>query len=125
MLQDQQPKRHFRRCLRSSTRPAIRMALSLRVVHTFDQRRVFQKLIYFFHPWFPQIFDVPCQSAVPQTWLPMSKLDHAASLFSSDAAPTRKATLQHRATNRKFTKTQQNALNLRRKVAKLNVQPFD
>jgi len=43
MLQDQQPERHFCRCLRSSTRPAIRMTLSLRIVYTF---RVFQKLIY-------------------------------------------------------------------------------
>ena len=118
MLQDQQSKRHFRRCLRPSTRTAIRMALSLRIVHTFDQRCVLEKMIYFFHPWFPQIFDVLCQSAVPQTWLPMSKLDHAASLISSDAAPTRKATLQHQTTNRKFTKTQQNSLYLRRKVAR-------
>src|SRR5438128_11526521 len=118
MLQDQQPKRHFRRCLRSSTRTAIRMALSLRIVHAFDQRCVFQKLIYFFHPWFPQIFDVLGQSAVPQTWLPMPKLDHAASLISSDAASTRKATLQHLTTKQKFTKMHHDALYLRRKVAR-------
>jgi hypothetical protein len=60
------------------TSPLLQPAASL-----LDQRRVFQKLIYFFHPWFPQIFDVLCQSAVPQTWLPMPKLDHAVSLISS------------------------------------------
>jgi hypothetical protein len=26
--------------------------------NTFHQRCVFQQLVYFFHPWFPQIFDV-------------------------------------------------------------------
>jgi hypothetical protein len=74
-------------------------------------------LIYFFHPWFPQVFDVLCQSAVPQTWLPMSKLDHAASLFPSDAASTRKATLQHHAITRQFKNVHHVALYLRRKVA--------
>jgi hypothetical protein len=34
------------------------MALSLRVVHTLDERGVFQQLVYFFHRWFPEIFDV-------------------------------------------------------------------
>src|SRR6266403_294829 len=118
VLQDQQSERHFRRCLVSSTCTAIRMALSLRIVHTLDQCCVFQKLIYFFHPWFPQIFDVLGQSAVPQTWLPMPKLDHAASLISSDAAATRKATLQHLRFNRKSINTRYNALFLRRKVAR-------
>jgi len=122
MLQDQQPQRHFRRCLRSSTRTAIRMALPLCIVHTFDQRCVFQQLIYFFHPWFPQILDFLCQSAVPQTWLSMSKLDHAASLISSDAASTRKATLRHHPITRKFTITHYDALYLRRKVARPTVK---
>src|SRR5437660_11106567 len=94
------------------------MALSLRIVHTLDQCCVFQKLIYFFHPWFPQIFDVLGQSAVPQTWLPMSKLDHAASLISSDAASPRKATLLQCTTNRKSINTGYDALFLRRKVIK-------
>jgi hypothetical protein len=49
----------------------------------------------------------------------MSKLDHAASLFSSDPASTRKATLQHRTTNRNSINTRYGALYLRRKVAKL------
>src|SRR5207245_11229486 len=109
---------HFLLFLVSSTCTAVRMALSLRIVHTLDECCVFQKLIYFFHPWFPQIFDVLGQSAVPQTWLPMPKLDHAASLISSDAASTRKATLQHQTTNRKFTNSHQDALYLRRKVAR-------
>src|SRR5216684_3034189 len=47
----------------------------------------------------------------------MSKLDHAASLISSDAASTRKATLQHRTTNRKSINTCYDASYLRRKVA--------
>ena len=47
----------------------------------------------------------------------MSKLDHAASLISSDAASTRKATLQHRTINRKSINTGYNVLFLRRKVA--------
>src|SRR6266481_9712601 len=49
----------------------------------------------------------------------MSKLDHAASLISSDAASTRKATLQHRTTNRKRINTCYDALYLRWKVASL------
>jgi hypothetical protein len=48
----------------------------------------------------------------------MSKLDHAASLTSSDAASKQKATLQQRTTNRKSINTGYNALFLRRKVAK-------
>src|SRR4030095_6115741 len=48
----------------------------------------------------------------------MSKLDHAASLTSSDAASTRKATLQQRITNRKSINTGYNVLFLRRKVAR-------
>src|SRR6266496_3954651 len=48
----------------------------------------------------------------------MSKLDHAASLTSSDAASTRKATLQQRTTNRKSINTGYKALYLRRKVAR-------
>src|SRR6266852_5728621 len=99
-------------------RPALRMALSLCLVHTLDQRCISQQLVYFFHPGLPQIFDVFCQSAVPQTRLPVSKLDHVASLISSEAASTRKATLQHQTTNRKFTNSHQDALYLRRKVAK-------
>jgi hypothetical protein len=47
----------------------------------------------------------------------MSKLDHAASLTSSDAASTQKATLQQRTTNQKSTNTGYNVLFLRRKVA--------
>jgi hypothetical protein len=47
----------------------------------------------------------------------MSKLDHAASLTSSDAASTRKATLQQCTTNRKSINTGYDALFLRRKVA--------
>ena len=47
----------------------------------------------------------------------MSKLDHAASLTSSDAASTQKATLQQRTTNRKSINTGYNVLFLRRKVA--------
>src|SRR3989442_903923 len=54
----------------------------------------------------------------------MSKLDHAASLTSSDAASTRKATLQHRATNRKSKNTGYDVLILRRKVANLDRQRF-
>jgi hypothetical protein len=100
------------------------MALSLRIVHPFDQCCVFQKLIYFFHPWFPQIFDVFCQSAVPQTWLPMSKLDHAASLFPSDAASTQKATFQRRSDERKFTNMHYNSLYPRRKVASMSHSMF-
>src|SRR6266446_2915186 len=53
---------------------------------------------------------------MPQTGLPMPKLDHAASLISSDAASTRKATLQRRTTNRKSINTGYNVLFLRRKV---------
>ena len=34
---------HFCRCLRSPMRPALWMALSLRIVHALDQRCVFQK----------------------------------------------------------------------------------
>jgi hypothetical protein len=34
------------------------VSLSLCIVHTLHQCGVFQQLIYFFHPWFPQIFDV-------------------------------------------------------------------
>src|SRR6266496_4418902 len=49
----------------------------------------------------------------------MSKLDHAASLTSSDAASTRKATLQQRTTNRKSINTGYKALYLRRKVARV------
>src|SRR5882762_11576683 len=49
--------------------------------------------------------------------LAKSKLDHAASLISSDAAATRKATPQHRPTNRKSINTCYDALYLRRKVA--------
>jgi hypothetical protein len=49
----------------------------------------------------------------------MSKLDHAASLISSDAASTRKATLQQCTTNRKSINTRYDALYLRRKVARL------
>src|SRR4029077_6339180 len=94
------------------------MSLSLCLVHTLHQCCVFQQLVYFFHPWFPKIFDVFRQSAVPQTWLPMSKLDHAASLISSDAASTRKATLQQRTTNGKSTNTCCDPLYLRRKVAR-------
>src|SRR4030095_4382944 len=48
----------------------------------------------------------------------MSKLDHAASLTSSDAASTRKATLQQRITNTKSINTGYNVLFLRRKVAR-------
>src|SRR4030095_15453679 len=48
----------------------------------------------------------------------MSKLDHAASLISSDAASTQKATLQQRITNRKSINTGDNVLFLRRKVAR-------
>src|ERR1700739_2247116 len=48
----------------------------------------------------------------------MSKLDHAASLISSDAASKQKATLQQRTTNRKSKNTGYNVLFLRRKVAK-------
>src|SRR5258708_14508467 len=47
----------------------------------------------------------------------MSKLDHAASLISSDAAAKQKATLQQRTTNRKSINTGYNGLFLRRKVA--------
>jgi hypothetical protein len=50
----------------------------------------------------------------------MSKLDHAASLTSSDAAAKQKATLQQRTTNRKSMNTGDNVLFLRRKVAKLS-----
>src|SRR6266852_2578874 len=56
---------------------------------------------------------------MPQTGLPMPKLDHAASLISSDAASTRKATLQQRTTNRKSINTGYNVLFLRRKVASI------
>src|SRR5580704_1432270 len=49
----------------------------------------------------------------------MSKLYHAASLISSDAASTRKATLQHRTINRKPINTRFDALYLRWKVASL------
>src|SRR5438445_3444613 len=55
---------------------------------------------------------------MPQTWLLMSKLDHAASLTSSDAAAKQKATLQQRTTHRKSINTGYNVLFLRRKVAK-------
>src|SRR2546426_12169220 len=48
----------------------------------------------------------------------MSKLDHAASLTSSDAAAKQKATLQQRTTHRKPINTGYNVLFLRRKVAK-------
>jgi hypothetical protein len=61
--------------------------------------------------------DVFRQSAVPQTWLPMSKLDHAASLISSDAASTRKATLQQRTANGKSINAGYNVFFLRRKGA--------
>jgi len=47
----------------------------------------------------------------------MPKLDHAASLTSSDAASKQKATLQQRTTNRKSINTGYDALFLRRKVA--------
>jgi DNA replication protein DnaC len=47
----------------------------------------------------------------------MPKLDHAASLISSDAASTGKATLQHHTINRKPTNTRDDASFLRRKVA--------
>src|ERR1700739_2229121 len=47
----------------------------------------------------------------------MSKLDHAASLISSDAAAKQKATLQQRTTNRKSINSGYNVLFLRRKVA--------
>src|SRR5215470_3126481 len=98
-------------------RPALPMSLPLCIVHTLHQCGVFQQLVDFFHPGFPQIFDVFRQSAVPQTWLSMSKLDHAASLISSDAASTQKATLQQRTTNRKSINAGYDALFLRRKVA--------
>ena len=48
----------------------------------------------------------------------MSKLDHAASFTSSDAASTQKATLQQRTSNRKPINTGYNVLFLRRKVAR-------
>src|SRR5260221_3355521 len=51
----------------------------------------------------------------------MSKLDHAASLTSSDAAAKQKATLQQRTTNRKSINTGYNVLFLRRKVARNGV----
>src|SRR5882724_9302428 len=54
----------------------------------------------------------------------MSKLDHAASLISSDAASTRKATLPQRTTKRKSTNTGCDALYLRWKVASLTGRPF-
>jgi hypothetical protein len=44
--------------------------------------------------------------------LPMSKLGHAASLFSSDAAPTRKATFKRCPANRKFTNMHHDAFAL-------------
>jgi hypothetical protein len=47
----------------------------------------------------------------------MSKLDHAASLISSDAAAKQKATLQQRTTNRKSINSGYNVSFLRRKVA--------
>jgi hypothetical protein len=55
VFQDQQPKRHFRRCLRAPMRPALAMSLPLCIVHTLHQCGVFQQLVYFFHPGFPQI----------------------------------------------------------------------
>src|SRR6516162_11338903 len=100
-------------------RPALPMSLSLCIVHTLDQRCVFPQLVYFSHPGFPKIFDVFRQSAMPQTWLPMSKMDHAASLISSDAGSTRKATLQQPTTNEKSINTCCDRLYLRRKVASL------
>src|SRR5204863_7569537 len=117
LLAEPQPKRHFRRCLRATMRPALAMSFSLCFVHTLHQCGVFQQLVYFFHPGFPQIFDVFRWSVVPQTWLPMSKLDHAASLISSDAASTRKATLPQCTTNRKSINIDYDPLFLRRKVA--------
>ena len=56
---------------------------------------------------------------MPQTWLPMSKLDHVVSLTSSDAASKQKATLQQRTTTRKSINTGYNVLFLRRKVARI------
>src|SRR6266481_5504988 len=53
----------------------------------------------------------------------MSKLDHAASLISSDAASTQKATLQHRTTNRKSINTGYETLYLRRKVVRISTHP--
>src|SRR5882724_8900040 len=53
----------------------------------------------------------------------MPKLDHAASLISSDAAATRKATLQHLRFNRKSINTRYNALFLRRKVVSEECSP--
>src|SRR6266567_822012 len=53
----------------------------------------------------------------------MSKLDHAASLISSDAAAKQKATLQQRTTNRKSINTGYNVLFLRRKVARERSNP--
>src|SRR5258708_35657595 len=49
----------------------------------------------------------------------MSKLDHAASLVSSDAASTRKPTRQQRTIKRKPINTSYDRLYLRRKEAKL------
>jgi hypothetical protein len=48
----------------------------------------------------------------------MPKLDHAASLTSSDVASKQKATLQQRTTNRKSINTGYNVFFLRRKVAR-------
>src|SRR5450432_2730281 len=55
----------------------------------------------------------------------MPKLDHAASLTSSDAASKQKATLQQRTTNRKSINTGYNVLFLRRKVASWLLATFN
>src|SRR6266853_2939717 len=52
------------------------------------------------------------------TYAPNSKLDHAASLISSDAASAQKATLQHRTIKRKFINACYDALYLRWIVAR-------
>jgi hypothetical protein len=49
VLQHQQSNSHFRRCLRTSMRPALPMSISLCIVHTLHQWGVFRQLVYFFH----------------------------------------------------------------------------